>query len=115
MTAVADRFWIWGHEAGSHNGWKGTTTPSRMTPAEGAFYLGTPNMILVRYDGKPQPPFDQYALALRPLKQVVWSIVAAGGISEQEEVEQVIALSQRFPNITGAMMDDFFSPSSKEC
>jgi len=113
MSNVREKLWIWGHEAGSHNTYKGLAKPSRMTPAEGAFYMGLPNLILVRYDGKPQPPFDQSAIAFRPLQQVVWSIVGAGGASEREEVQQVVALSKRFPNITGAMMDDFFRPSPK--
>ena len=83
---VRDKFWIWGHEAGSHNtGWN-LPKPSRITPAEGAFYLGVPNIIIVRYDDKPAPPFEQYALALSPLKR----------------------LAARFPNICGVMMDDFF-------
>ena len=108
MSNVRDKFWIWGHEAGSHNtGWD-LPKPSRMTPAEGAFYLGVPNIIIVRYDDKPAPPFEQYALALSPLKRVVWSIVGAGGQTQSEEVELVRNLAARFPNFCGVMMDDFF-------
>lgn len=106
---VRDKFWIWGHEAGSHNNAFGLTATSRMTPAEGAFYLNVPNMILVRYNDLPEPPFEQYAIALRPLKQVVWSIVGAGGASANYEVEAARNLAEKFPNFTGVMMDDFFS------
>ena len=106
---VRDKFWIWGHEAGSHNNAFGLTATSRMTPAEGAFYLNVPNMILVRYNDLPEPPFEQYAIALRPLKQVVWSIVGAGGASANYEVEAARNLAVKFPNFTGVMMDDFFS------
>lgn len=36
MSKIKDGFWIWGHEAGSHDiGW-GLKGLSRMTPAEGA-------------------------------------------------------------------------------
>jgi hypothetical protein len=80
-----------------------------MTPAEGAFYLGVPNTIMVRYDDRPAPPYEQYALALSPLKRIVWSIVGAGGRTESDEVERIRALATRFPNIEGVMMDDFFS------
>ena len=108
MSNVRDKFWIWGHEAGSHNtGWE-LPKPSRMTPAEGAFYLGVPNIIMVRYDDKPAPPFEQYALALSPLKRVVWSIVGAGGQTQSQEVGLVRGLAARFPNFCGVMMDDFF-------
>ena len=108
QDTVRDRLWIWGHEAGIHN--KGWDLPadSRMTPLEGACYLGVPNMIMVRYEGQPAMPFDQYALALRPLKRLYWSTVGAGGENSAEERAHVLALAQRFPNIMGLFMDDFF-------
>ncbi|MBI4553641.1 MAG: hypothetical protein HY710_15355 [Candidatus Latescibacteria bacterium] len=108
MPTVRDHFWLWGHEAGSHDKGYGISGTSRMTPAEGAFYLGTPNLIIVRYNDLPAPPYDQYALALSPLRRVVWSIVGAGGRTDSEEVGRARALAARFPNITGVMMDDFF-------
>lgn len=108
MARVKDRFWIWGHEAGSHNNQYGLKGTSRMTPAEGAFYLGVPNIIMVRYRSKPAPPLDQHALALSPLKRVVWSIIGAGGHAEADEVDMVLGLARRFPNICGVIMDDFF-------
>lgn len=108
METARDRFWLWGHEAGSHDrGWN-TPVASRMTPAEAAFYLGIPNLIMVRYEGRPAPPFDPYALALAPLRQVVWSVVGAASQTDEEEREHVVKLAARFPNITGVMMDDFF-------
>jgi hypothetical protein len=79
-----------------------------MTPAEAAFYLGIPNLIMVRYSGRPQPPFHQYALPLRALKRVVWSVVGAGGQTDDQERAQVLDLAARQPNIIGLMMDDFF-------
>jgi len=108
MSNVRDKFWLWGHETGSHNdGWS-LPKSSRMTPAESSFYLDVPNIIIVRYDDKPEPPFEQYALALSPLKRVVWSIVGAGGQTQSQEVELVRNLAARFPNFCGVMMDDFF-------
>ncbi len=113
MSKVKDMFWIWGHEVGSHNNRFGLKGASRMTPAEGAFYLGVSNLIMVRFpfgpgDMRPSPPFDQYMLALSPLKQVVWSIVGASGRAEPDEVGIVLDLARRFPNICGVIMDDFF-------
>jgi len=108
MPKVIDRLWTWGHEAGSHNNAYGLKGTSRMTPAEGAFYLGVPNLLMVRYNRKPAPPFDQHALALSPLRRVVWSIVGAGGLTEAREIDAVLGLAERFPNICGVIMDDFF-------
>lgn len=108
MTEVKDKFWIWGHEAGSHNNGYEIKGSSRMTPAEGAFYLGVRNLVMVRYENKPAPPYDQHAIALRPLKRVVWSILGAGScIDGSEEVTLIRDLAARYPNICGVIMDDF--------
>ena len=105
---IRDRFWIWGHDVGSHDNQFGLEKTSRMTPAEGALYLNVPNLILVRYNDRPAPPFEQYALAFRPLKQVVWSIVGAGGATDNRELDDACKLANRFPNFSGVVMDDFF-------
>jgi len=100
--------WLWGHEAGSHNSGWNLPAPSRMTPAEGAFYMGIPNLIMVRYEGRPAPPFDQYAVPFRGLGRVVWSVVGAGGRTGEEERDHVLELALSLPNVTGVIMDDFF-------
>ena len=114
MPKIKDKLWIWGHEAGSHNNDYGIKGLSRMTPTEGAFYLGVPNIIMVRCNNKPNPPFSQYAMALSPLKRVVWSVVGVGGLTENNEVALVCDLAAGFPNICGVIMDDFFhAPDEK--
>jgi len=116
MDRVRDRFWIWGHEAGSHTSprakqmWAIPGT-SRMTPTEAAYYMGIPNCIMVVFDNLPTPPFYQHALALSPLKQVVWSVIgdASSTRNDQEsDLDEILNLAERVPNITGAIMDDFF-------
>ena len=107
---VRDKFWIFTCHAGADNeGW-GLPKPSRMTPAEGAFYLGVPNLLSIRSHGIPAIPFDQYAIPFRPLKRVVWSLVGSGGKTGEEERKAALDLPRRFPNITGFIMDDFFHP-----
>lgn len=109
---VGDRLWLWGHDAGAHNDGWGLPGPSRITPAEAAFYLGVSNLIMVRYAGRPPLPFDQFALPLRTLKQVVWSVVGAEGRTDEEERAHVLDLASRHPNITGIMLDDFFGANA---
>jgi hypothetical protein len=112
---VRDKLWIWGHPPGSHNGRFGIQGTSRMTPAEGAFYLNVPNLVLAEFpDPKepcrslPEPAlYDQYAISFRPLRQVVWSIVGAGGVIPNG-LHLAQQLAQKFPNIVGMMLDDFF-------
>ena len=106
---VRDRFWLFACVAGADNeGW-GLKRPSRMTPAEGTSYLGVPNLIMVCWQGKPAPPYDQYAVPFRPLKQVVWSVVGSGGKTAASERQAVFDLATRMPNMTGIFMDDFFT------
>lgn len=108
-----DKLWIWTHVAGSHNKDWNIPKPSRMTPLEGAVYLGVPNLMFIRYEDKPELPFDPYAISFRPMKRVVWSLTGAGGGTSDREREHVLALAQRYPNITGFIMDDFFNTVGK--
>ena len=116
MEKVRDRLWIFTCVAGSDNNYLeagGITTGSRMTPAESAFYLDVPNLMMVRWKGLPAPPYDQYAYSFRPLKQVFWSIVGSGGSKEEDELSPLLDAASHFPNITGVMMDDFFTGEGK--
>jgi hypothetical protein len=106
--SLLDRFWIWTHAEGSYKRDYGLPRTSRMTPVEGAVYLAVHNLLFIRYGGKPEMPFDQYAIAFRPMKRVVWSLVGAGGQNHEEETKHVLDLAGRFPNIVGFVMDDFF-------
>ena len=107
--AVRDRFWLWGHPAGSHNKNWNLPAPSRITPVEAAFYMSLPNMIHVRYYGDPEPPFQQFAIPFRALREVVWSLVGASGATDSREREAVLELAAENPNFSGVMMDDFFT------
>jgi hypothetical protein len=97
---VRDRLWIFTCAANSdfpHIGRR-----SVMTPAEGAFYLGVPNIIMVqsseseaRY-GRLEPPFAPYTVALRPLKRVVWSVVGSGGFHSPTETKEFLLWKRCF-------------------
>jgi len=106
---VRDCFWAWAHEAGVYNGHWGLPAASRITPVEGAHFLGVPNIIFIRYENKPPMPCDQYAVPFRSLQRVNWSITGAGGLTSDQEREQVLQLAAKMPNFTGLFMDDFFN------
>ncbi|MGI0134620.1 MAG: hypothetical protein ACREBW_06660, partial [Candidatus Micrarchaeaceae archaeon] len=114
--SVGDKLWIFAHVAGSNNGLPGLQGTSRMTPAEGAFYLNVPNLIFDAYHDRKEPckvlpepaMYDQYGISFLPLQRVVWSIVGDGGHVVQSGLQSVREMAQRFSNITGAYMDDFF-------
>ena len=69
---VRDRLWIWGHPAGVYNG--SYLAPlgrkSTIEPVAAADWMGIRNMIFVRYQGKPRPPFETYYEPFKKLDRV---------------------------------------------
>jgi hypothetical protein len=109
METVRDRLWLWGHDSGALNAEWNFPRPSRITPVEAAIYLNVPNLLMVKYGGLPVLPYEQYAIPMRSLKRVAWSIVGARGEQSQDEREHVLELATRMPNLTGLVMDDFIN------
>lgn len=117
MPTVRDHLWLWGHEAGCQNDIWGLPADSHITQIEAARYLGVPNLIQVAYRGKPEPPLAPHAEPLRPLSRVVWSIVGDSSSTRNDQrpdLDEVLDLAVGFPNISGAMMDDFFHPPDEQ-
>ena len=110
---MLDRLWVFTCAANSD--FVHLARRSVITPAEGAFLLGVPNIIVVQSSaqeapyGRLEPPFAQYLVALRPLRRVVWSVVGSGGFHSPRETQEVLALAQTTPNFAGIMLDDFFT------
>jgi len=110
---VRDRFWLFGCPANTDLPYLGQR--SLMSPAEGAYYMGIPNLIMVNTGGDEakyghwEPPYDQYAIALRPFRRVAWSIVGTTGATTTEERRLGIELAKETPNFVAVMMDDFFT------
>ncbi len=118
MNTLKDNIWLWGQDAGSHHGAAGNQTwklpgTNRMGPAEGAAYLGIQNMCRVVMCGMPVPPFDAESAKLTGMKQVVWSAIGDSGSTRnndnQSDLEEVLRQAEKFPNVTGAILDDFFT------
>ena len=105
---VRDRFWMMGHTEGAFDNQWGLPVSSRITPLQGAEYLGIPNILMVRYGGNPAMPFDDYAKQYANTKKLMWSLVGAGGDTSREEQDHVLELAKKMPNLTALFMDDFF-------
>ena len=111
---VRDRLWLFGSPTGSTA--PHTQRRTVMSPAEGAFYLGISNIYMNQANagaeaklGRFEPPFEQYAVALRPFKRVLWGLVGSGGFTTPEERKEGLELIRKTPNFVGAHMDDFFT------
>ncbi|MCL2518107.1 MAG: hypothetical protein FWF15_06035 [Oscillospiraceae bacterium] len=114
MVSFKEKMWIWGHDAGQHNGICNITGLSKMSPLEGAMYLGVPNMCRVIHGNMPEPPFERDALALDVLDNVVWSIIGDGGSARNygghSDIDDVVEVAKNHPNIIGGIMDDIYHP-----
>ena len=111
---VRDRLWLFGSPTGSTA--PHTKRRTVMSPAEGAFYLGVPNIYMNQANagaeaklGRFDPPFEQYAVALRPFKRVLWGLVGSGGFTTAEERKEGLDLILKTPNFVGTHLDDFFT------
>jgi len=126
-STVRDHFWIFTVFAGGDNKSLeagGVHGGSRMTPAEGAFWLNVPNLLLIRSGGHPPLPdtqpehavtsFDQYAISFQPLDQVVWSVVGSGGKGGMAELAPVVDLAKEYTNIGGIYLDDFIIDAKRQ-
>lgn len=114
-TTLRDKLWLWGQSPDCHwetNNRYNLPGHSRMTAVEGCYYFDIPNICRVKMMGKPEIPYDQDSEAMRPCKEVVWSLLGAGGepVTEWGDLEEVVRQSKMYPNITGGVFDDFFLP-----
>jgi hypothetical protein len=111
MTTIGDRLWIWGHQASSYDGQYNLPARSSITPAQAARTMGIDNLLLIVYRGQPEPPFARHAREMADLKRVVWSIVGDSSSTRNDrssDLPAVLELAGRCPNVSGAIMDDFF-------
>lgn len=112
MSKISEKLWVWGHLEGSHNGL--TRLDCRMSPEEFADEYGIKNAFIVSYGGNIQPPFDSFAKRFSVLNEVKWSVLgdASTPIPDAElgNTQDVINALASGRNITGGIVDDFFSP-----
>jgi hypothetical protein len=95
-----------------------------MTPAEGALYLGIPNVIFLRYSGRPLPSaFGHYARRVSPFKRIVWEINMSprrkGPVQlrwtdiDEEEHAEIRRLFGQYRNFAGVIFDDYLKNPGK--
>jgi len=90
---------------------------SRITPAEGAFMLGVPNMIMVESDGEPCPYTEDafgYLESCCRIKNLLWSVTGSAGYRNGNEEEFICDMAEKYPNIVGAYFDDFHGDYRKQ-
>ncbi len=112
MAKIIDKLWNWGHLEGAHNAIVGMDC--KMTPEEFANEYGIKNAFIVSYGGNIQPPFAPFAKRFSALKEVKWSVLgdASTPLPEAElgNTQDILDVLSVGENITGGIVDDFFSP-----
>ena len=112
MKAFSDKLWNWGHLETSHNACTGLLC--KMTPEEFADEYGIRNAFIVSYGGNIQPPFDNMAKRFSSLREVKWSVLGDSSTPlPDDELGNTLDVINALPygeNISGGIVDDFFSP-----
>lgn len=116
MAKIIDKLWNWGHLEGSHN--EIVEMDCKMTPEQFAEEYGIKNAFIVSYGGNIQPPFAPFAERFSVLNEVKWSVLGdastplpSSELGNTQDILDALALGK---NITGGVVDDFFSPERME-
>lgn len=107
-TSLADRTWTWGYVIpGKIPGHVPFVFPngSGCSLETAATYLGTPNVVLMNYTWAA----PGYLERLTGFKRVLCAIA----VRDVAAAARLSALSKKYPNIIGAMIDDFYPVQEK--
>lgn len=124
MAIVRDKLWIFGARAHQddiylYNSPETTKNlpNSRITPAEAALMLDVPNILMINCDGVPAPySVDAYGYmeSFCRMKNVLWNSTGSSGFRLGNEEAFICELAERYPNVVGTYLDDFFLRFSNE-
>jgi hypothetical protein len=123
VTELRDKLWLWGQDPGTHHSVNGANAynlpgENTMTPVEGAEFFGLSNCCRIVMGDKPLPPFDRHSEELSAMNQVVWSILGDCGSNRNnnggDDLDEVLRQANKYSNITGAVLDDFFDGTTGE-
>ncbi len=125
MAIAGDKFWIFGVRAHQDDvffgpAYRNKTAKrywSRITPAEAAYILDVPNVMMIACDGEPAPfSHDAYGYleSFTPMKNVLWGCTGSGGFRMGREEEFICSVLDDYPNVRGGFLDDFFGKWHKK-
>ena len=108
-ATVRDHLWLFACPPGGDEEYlenAGVRGGSRLTPAEGAHWLGIPNLLFVTQDHtRPKPlwaerkwkaktTMEQWAISFESLKRVNWSVVGSGGGGGLKKVPDIVSIAK---------------------
>ncbi|MCL2743088.1 MAG: hypothetical protein FWE67_04485 [Planctomycetaceae bacterium] len=105
---LRDRLWMWGHGPGTTDNLYNIPKGKKIDMADAIDYMGIPNVYVIRWEGKPEPPFDEYIKQFRKTKRVGWSIIDGAKQSYEQKKQWAFELFDKMPNLIDLNLDDFF-------
>ena len=119
---VRDHLWLFGYPPDGDAGYlenAGYRGASRMTPVEGAHWLGIRNLLFITQNfnrpnaiwfeskWKAKTTMEQWAIAFESMNRVNWAAVGSSGGGGLTLVPDIVTLAKEYPNFTGIYLDDF--------
>lgn len=127
-NTVRDHLWLFACPPGGDTDYlenAGIRGGSRMTPVEGAHWLGLKNLLFVTQDHnrpkamwtemkwKAKTTMEQWAISFESMQRVNWAAVGSSGGGGLKTVPDIVTLAKKYPNFTGIYLDDFIKDRSK--
>jgi hypothetical protein len=109
---LRDRLWMWGHGPGTTNDLYNIPTGNNIDMADAIDSMGIPNVCVIRWRGKPEPPFDEYIKQFHKTKRVAWSVVDGAPQDYEQKKQWTFELSEKMPNLVSFFLDDYFHGES---
>ena len=113
---VRDHLWLFACPPGGDAEYlenAGIRGGSRMTPVEGAHWLGIQNLLFVTQDNtrpkalwaenawKAKTTMEQWAISFESLKRVNWSAVGSSGGGGLKTVPDIVSIARAYPQLRG--------------
>lgn len=107
---IRDRLWMWGHEPETINGHYNIPIGQNISMANAIRSMNIPNVCVITYLDKPEPPFDEYIKQFRDTKRVAWSIMSGPPkkYTYEEQKREAFELLNKMPNLVNFYLDDYF-------
>lgn len=107
---LRERLWMWGHEPETINGHYNIPIGNNIGMSAAIRSMGIPNVCVVTYLGKPEPPFDEYIKQFGDTKRVAWSILSGPPqkYTYEQQKHEAFGLLEKMPNLVNFYLDDYF-------
>jgi len=99
-----EKIWVWGHPTNAFENKWGITVKSNMSPGEGIAWLGGENVFYIPAGYEIDP--DEQVGLLSDKRTVGWALTP-------NNIDMVIELGRKYPNMKIGVLDDFFNVEHK--